>query len=135
MLVVTRYRLDPADPPEEASFLADASAALRALVARPGCLGGTVGRAIDDPRLWTLTTEWESVGAYRRALSAYEVKLVAVPLMYRAVDEPTAFEPLLTWSPGTGVTEHVPALAPDAGQGGPGRRGRAADVTPDDRSG
>ncbi len=39
-----------------------------------------------------LTTQWEHVGAYRRALSAYEVKLHAVPLLSRAIDEPSAFE-------------------------------------------
>ena len=39
-----------------------------------------------------LTTQWEHVGAYRRALSAYDVKLGAVPLLSRALDEPSAFE-------------------------------------------
>ena len=39
-----------------------------------------------------LTTEWESVGAYRRALSAYDVKLTAVPVLSRALDEPSAYE-------------------------------------------
>ena len=45
-----------------------------------GDLGGasgfthsSVGRNTDDPELWVLTTEWESVRAYRRALSAYDV--------------------------------------------------------------
>ena len=131
MLVVTRYRVGPADVE---AFRVDAEAALRALAARPGCTGGTLGRAVDDPALWTLTTTWESVGAYRRALSSYEVKLVAVPLMYRALDEPSAFEPLLTWTPDGGAVEHVGDLAVDAGRGGPGRRA-AARVTPDDRSG
>jgi hypothetical protein len=88
---------------------------------------------VDDPHLWTLTTSWESVGAYRRALSDYQVKLVAVPLMYRAIDEPSAFEPLVTWSPDGGFGEHEPALAPDAGEGGPGRR--TTRVTPDERAG
>ena len=31
-------------------------------------------------------------GAYRRALSAYDVKLDAVPLLSRALDEPSAYE-------------------------------------------
>ena len=52
----------------------------------------------------------------------------------RAVDEPSAFEPLLTWTPDGGAVEHVGDLAVDAGRGGPGRRA-AARVTPDDRSG
>lgn len=130
MLVVTRYRVAPDD---QAIFRVEAVAALRVLGERPGCTGGTVGRAIDDPGLWTLTTTWESVGAYRRALSDHDVKLVAVPLMYRAVDEPTAFEPLATWAPDGGLAEHESHLAPDAADTGP-QRDRAR-VTRDSPSG
>ena len=130
MIVLTRYRVDPADGE---AFAADAAAALGALTACPGCTGGVVGRAIDDPGLWTLTTTWESVGTYRRALSSFPVKLVAVPLMYRALDEPTAFEPLLSWTPGAGLVERPPDLAPDAASGGPGVR--AAPVPPGDPAG
>jgi quinol monooxygenase YgiN len=123
VLVVTRYRVAAA---ESGAFREQAVAALRVLTARPGCTGATLGRAIDDPGLWTLTTTWQSVGAYRRALSAYDVKLGAVPLLHRAVDEPTAFEPLTTWTPAEGFAEHVPSLAPDAAEAAPGRRsGRA----------
>jgi quinol monooxygenase YgiN len=133
VLAVTRYRVAPDDAE---AFRVDAAAALAALAARPGCTGATLGRAVDDPRLWTLTTSWESVGAYRRALSAYEVKLVAVPLMYRALDEPSAYEPLLTWTPDGGLAEHRPALSSD-GTAAPGGRdvGRDAGVTPHKRSG
>ena len=42
-----------------------------------------------------LTTEWEGPGAYRRALSAYDVKLAAVPTLSRALDEPSAYEPVV----------------------------------------
>jgi quinol monooxygenase YgiN len=118
VLVVTRYHVKPDD---EQSFRADATAALRVLTERVGCLGATLGRAVDEPTLWTLTTTWRSVGAYRRALSNYDVKLVAVPLMYRAIDEPSAFEPLLDWAPVTGFTEPAPIRAPDADRAGPGR--------------
>ena len=47
---------------------------------------------MDDPTLWALVTTWEHVGAYRRALSAYDVKLHAVPVLSRALDEPSAYE-------------------------------------------
>jgi Antibiotic biosynthesis monooxygenase len=110
VLVVTRYRVDDDD---QAAFRADGLAALDVLTARPGCTGGHLGRAVDEPELWTLTT-WESVGAYRRALSDYQVKLVAVPLMYRAIDESTAFEQLATWTPERGLAEHDSTRAPDA---------------------
>ena len=42
--------------------------------------------------LWVLVTTWEGPGAYRRALSSYDVKLHAVPVLGRAVDEPGAYE-------------------------------------------
>lgn len=92
MLVVTRYVVAP---PDAAQFLPRARAALSALSARPGWRSGRIGRATDDAGLWVLTTEWDSVGAYRRALSAFEVKVHAVPLLSLAVDEVSAFEVLV----------------------------------------
>ena len=56
---------------------------------------GHVGRNVDDPGLWVLTTEWEGPGAYRRALSSYDVKVTAVPTLSRALDEPSAYEPVV----------------------------------------
>jgi quinol monooxygenase YgiN len=93
MLVVTRF-----DVPEDASaaFLPQAGAALAAFAARPGYLRGRVGRAADDPTAWVLTTEWDGVGSYRRALSAYDVKVDAAPLLSRGRDEASAFEVLLS---------------------------------------
>ncbi|WP_370249550.1 antibiotic biosynthesis monooxygenase [Nocardioides sp.] len=90
MIVVNRFRVAAEDAEV---FRADLNRAHEALAARPGYLGGDVGRNVDDPALWVLTTRWEHVGAYRRALSAYEVKLHAVPTLSRAVDEPSAYEP------------------------------------------
>lgn len=92
MLVVTRYRVAAADA---AAFLAQARVALAAMALRPGWRSGRVGRATDDGDLFVMTCEWDSVGAYRRALSAYQVKVEAVPLLSRAVDEVSAFEVLL----------------------------------------
>ncbi|RHW24524.1 antibiotic biosynthesis monooxygenase [Nocardioides immobilis] len=92
MLVVNRFRV-PSDPSDAAAaFRADLAGAHDALAERPGYLGGEIGRNLDDPGLWVLTTRWESVGAYRRALSSYDVKLRAVPILSRAVDEPSAYE-------------------------------------------
>ena len=110
MFVVTRYRVPQGEAEE---FAALAREALAALTARPGCQDGRVGRSIDEPELWVLSTRWENVGAYRRALSNPEVKVHAVPLMYRCVDEPTAFEDLLTWAPGAGLAAHVSDLITD----------------------
>ena len=89
MLVISRFRY-PADRSERAR--ADLGGCLDRFAERAGFIAGSVGRAADDPSLWVLETRWEHVGAYRRALSAYDVKLGAVPLLSRALDEPSAFE-------------------------------------------
>lgn len=113
---MTRYRV----PAAEAEAFTDlARTALATFAVRPGFVAGRVGRAVDDGALWTLTTEWENVGAYRRALGSYEVKLHAVPLMYRAVDEPSAYEDVLTAAPDGTLAEHTPARAADADEAAP----------------
>lgn len=92
MLVVTRFEVPEADA---AQFLPRAQAALVAFAARPGYVRGRVGRAADDPTAWVLTTEWDGVGAYRRSLSDYDVKLYGAPLLAQGRDEPSAFEVLV----------------------------------------
>ncbi len=89
VLVVNRFRVSEADAP---AFRADVETALTVLAERPGYVSGVIGRNVDDPTLWVLTTIWEHVGAYRRSLSAYDVKLGVVPLLSRALEEPSAFE-------------------------------------------
>ena len=112
MLVVTRYRVDPVDGP---AFLVEARSALSVLRARPGWRSGRIGRATDDASLWVLTTEWDSVGAYRRSLSAYDVKVGAVPLLSRAIDEPTAFEVVEADGLGSQGLAAAAGLAADSG--------------------
>lgn len=89
MLVVNRFRVGAAEADE---FRVALEQARQALAARPGHLESRIGRNLDDPELWVLTSTWENTGAYRRALSAYDVKLHAVPVLYRAIDEPSAYE-------------------------------------------
>jgi quinol monooxygenase YgiN len=108
MFVVTRYRVPPA---EQAEFAALGRVAVEVLAARPGCRQVRFGRNVDEPELWVLSTGWDDVGSYRRALSHPAVKAGAVPLMYRCIDEPTAFEDLITWTPGEGVREQASDLA------------------------
>lgn len=78
------------------AFLEQAQRALSAFSARPGYVRGRVGRAADEPSAWVLTTEWTGVGAYRRSLSSYDVKVDAAPLLSRGRDEPSAFEILVS---------------------------------------
>ena len=89
MLVVNRFRVPAAEADAFRSQLEEAHAVL---AAQTGYVDGAIGRNLDEPDLWVLTTRWESVGAYRRALSAYDVKLAAVPTLSRALDEPSAYE-------------------------------------------
>ncbi|NES17017.1 MULTISPECIES: antibiotic biosynthesis monooxygenase [Micromonospora] len=97
MLVTNRFVVDTEVAPE---FTERAHAALTALAARPGYLRGELVRALDDPTHWCLLTEWESVGAYRRALGGFDVKVSAVPLLAQSVDEPSAYETLASAAPG-----------------------------------
>ena len=91
MLVVNRFRV-PQD--EAAAFREDLEAARAVLAQQKGYADGQLGRNVDDPTLWTMVTRWRDVGSYRRALSSYEVKMGAVRLLGRAVEEPSAYESL-----------------------------------------
>ena len=97
MLVVTRYRVDDGDAE---GFSRDAEAAMEVLAERPGFVGAWLGRNTDERDLWTLTLLWHDVRSYRRALSAYDVKVSAVPLLSRAVNEPSAYEVVGRWQAG-----------------------------------
>lgn len=89
VLVVNRFRVPPAAAD---TFRADLERAHDLLAARPGYLGGAIGRNVDDPDLWVLQTRWADPGSYRRALSSMEVKMHAVPVLSGALDEPSAYE-------------------------------------------
>jgi quinol monooxygenase YgiN len=91
MLVVNRFRV-PEDDSHE--FRTDLEAALAVLAQQKGYAEGRLGRNVDDPTLWTMVTRWRDVGSYRRALSTYDVKMGAVQLLSRAIDEPSAYESL-----------------------------------------
>jgi quinol monooxygenase YgiN len=100
VLVTNRFVVDDAAAP---AFIERAHAALAALAARPGYLRGELMRALDDPRHWCLVTEWESVGAYRRALGGFDVKVQATPLLAESIDEPSAYETLASAAPGGAI--------------------------------
>ena len=77
-------------------FVTAARDVLAVLATRPGFSRGRVGRAMDDRSQWVLSTEWESVGVYRRGLSAYDSKVALAPLMVFIVDEPSAYDVVLS---------------------------------------
>lgn len=89
LVVVNRFRVAE---PEAASYAERLLAVRDLLSGKAGYLDGVLGRNLDEPDLWVLQTRWVNVGSYRRALSSYDVKLGAVPLLSQATDEPSAFE-------------------------------------------
>lgn len=111
MLVVNRFVVP--DDEAGADFAERATTALEALAARPGYLRGELGRAYDDPTHWSLVTEWESVGAYRRALGGFDVKVHATPLLAQSVDEPSAYEILVHAGTDGAVIRTASDRAPD----------------------
>jgi hypothetical protein len=98
MLVLNRFVISP--ELSQDGFVERAHAALAALAAQTGYVSGRLARALDDPAHWSLVTEWESVGAYRRALGAFDVKVNSVPLLSQSIDEPSAYETLASAAPG-----------------------------------
>ena len=87
VMVITRFRVVDPD-----GFADRVDAALVVLSARPGFLAADLERNLDEPDLWALVTRWQNVGSYRRALQGYESKVVVVPLLSEALDEPSAYE-------------------------------------------
>ena len=110
MLLVSRFRV-AAEREEE--FLARARRALALLTMARGCRRGSLGRAVDATDRWVLVVEFDSVVAYRRALSPFQVREEVVPLLAEAlVDEPGAYETLAEATGGE-VTNHASLLAQD----------------------
>ncbi|HEY6423887.1 MAG TPA: antibiotic biosynthesis monooxygenase family protein [Pseudonocardiaceae bacterium] len=114
MILICRFVIDPAATEE---FLTRSRRALGLLTAQPGCLGGALGRSPDDTTRWLLSVRFESVVAYRRALSPFEVREHVVPLLSEALTgEPGSYE-VLAAAEGGAVTDHGSLLAPDIQHG------------------
>jgi heme-degrading monooxygenase HmoA len=88
VIVLSRFRVLP----EDEEFEDQARLAIAVLEGRDGFISADLARNLDEPELWTITTRWQNVGSYRRALQGYESKVVVVPLLSRAIDEPSAYE-------------------------------------------
>jgi quinol monooxygenase YgiN len=88
MFAIARFRVES---DREADFLARLETAHNALKPCPGYISGEIGRNTDEPGLIALVTRWENIGSYRRALSNYQVKVDAVPVLAEAIDEPGGY--------------------------------------------
>jgi len=123
-LVATRFAVGEQDSDR---FQVRAREALDALAACPGYLRGHLGRGVDDPTTWLLVTEWEGVGAYRRALSSFDVKMRASPLLAEGRNEPSGFEVLFASEAGGAILVGWSDRAADAATAGPGRAAPSAE--------
>jgi quinol monooxygenase YgiN len=92
VLVVARLR----PPNGDESFRADVRRAIDAMATRPGHVRTQLARALDDPTMWVLVSEWINVGSYRRALGNVDVRMASGVLMGAAVNEPSAYEEIET---------------------------------------
>ncbi len=77
---------------DPARFRAGADAVVAQFSGCAGCLGAEVVQNLDDPDLWAIVSRWADVGSYRRAFNGTDAKLVLVPLLSLAIDEPSAFD-------------------------------------------
>jgi len=91
LLVVSRYRVVD----DRSAWLAQMRSALAVLGESDGFVRGWIAQATDDSELLVVSTMWVGVGAYRRALSRFEVKMHVIPLLSTAIDEPSAYEALV----------------------------------------
>lgn len=89
MIAITRFEVTDENSLE---FIEQADRAIEVLKTKVGLLSLDFGRNIDEPELWTLTTRWKNVGSYRRALGGLESKMVVVPMLSLAIDEPSAYD-------------------------------------------
>lgn len=93
-----------------AAFLARGRRALQLFTAASECLGGELGRAVDEPVRWVLTVRFVSVHAYRRAVPSPVREHVVPPLSEALADEPASYESLVTAGSGEATT-HESLLA------------------------
>ena len=87
MLAVNRFRVA-----DEHAFVPRAAAAVAFLSECDGNLSADLLRNLDEPDLWCLVSSWRNVGSYRRSFNGYTAKLVLVPLLSEAIDEPGAYD-------------------------------------------
>ena len=111
VLVVSRYRVES----DRSEWLARMRTALGVLGESAGFLRGQIAQATDDPNLMVVSTSWANVGAYRKALSRFEVKAQVIPLLSSAIDEPSAFEAVVVLDD-SGEQLFASGLAADHGE-------------------
>lgn len=78
-------------PGDASGFEPAARAVVAQFASSAGSLGADPVQNLDDPGLWAIVSRWADVGSYRRAFNGTDAKLVLVPLLSLAIDEPSAY--------------------------------------------
>ncbi len=86
-MAISRFRV----PGDADGFVAAARAVVERFAASAGCTGARLVQNLDEPELWAIVSSWADVGSYRRAFNGTEAKLVLIPLLSLAIDEPSAY--------------------------------------------
>jgi quinol monooxygenase YgiN len=114
VILICRFVVEPAVAQD---FMIRARRALALVTAQQGCLGAALGRSPDDTTRWVLVVQFESVVAYRRTLSVFEIREQVVPLLAEALTgEPGGYE-VLAEAQGGAVTDHASLLRTDSDRG------------------
>ncbi len=116
MFVVTRHRVAQTDL---AAWLEQAKLAVAPLASAAGCKELHIGLATDEADLVSIISVWDGVGSYRRALSSFDAKMLSIPFLSTAIDEPSAYE-IVHSRHGTAAADFAPARAKDADEIGLG---------------
>lgn len=87
MLAISRFRV-PGDP---SGFRMQAGAVVQQFASSLGSEGAELVQNLDEPELWAIVSRWSDVGSYRRAFNGTPAKMVLVPLLSMAIDEPSAY--------------------------------------------
>lgn len=122
MLLLCRFEVSDES---KTQFLDRAEHALRLLTTQDGCIDGELARATEKDESWVLVVRFDSVAAYRHAMSAFEVRESVIPLLSEArIEESAVHESAVTATDGD-VRRHASMLAADADTVRPGTSGRA----------
>lgn len=88
MIVNNRFQVSES----AAEFVAGATAVVEHYRACTGNEAAELLQCLDEPQLWLIHSRWANVGSYRRAFNGTEAKLVLLPLLSQAINEPSAFD-------------------------------------------
>lgn len=118
VLVVMRFEAAGSDADAIRSLETRLADLLTGLTKNSGCELGWVACSPDDPRNWVVASTWSDMGSFRRALSAFDVKVALGSLAEESVDQPSVFEVVRSHDQ-HGSRAHATDRAPDADVAGP----------------